>query len=465
MPDGVVVDAVRCGVDGSPDSSQIITKGASGSSTIHIYDARTGNAAGHLDGHRQEIVGLLFTMDGKQLVSSSLDSTIRLWDWPSRKPVRVLTVPRKGAPMRLALAPDGRTLASLVVRFSTRSSQIQLWELDRPESHPSFQTIGIASYLSSVSLRRPVFTPDSRSIIALGKDGTLTQWDVASLSETRPWPWAATNHDFYMDISQDTGQAAFHQQGGDLRVLDMASGIIRTNVLGAEPFDQVRFLGKGQFLLTFRDLFGEGETARKVQVWDARTWRPAGAFSYQHIKRGIAPLGPTFSRADVFAVDSEGKLLVRDLTQPAAPPKMLALPRESDSESAFSAFAVSTDGRLAAAGQENGAISFWNLKTSEFLRTLGEYRGLVASLVFSPDGTRLITTHGSGGQIRLWDLESGQELLTLPVEGVNYDTVFSPDGRVLAAFDVTGHLYLWSAPSWDEIAAAEAKETAEVKQP
>jgi WD40 repeat protein len=268
-----------------------------------------------------------------------------------------------------------------------------------------------------------------------------------------------------MDISQDTGQAAFHQQGGDLRVLDMASGIIRTNVLGAAPFDQVRFLGNGQFLFTFRDPSGVGETERTVQVWDARTWRPTGAFSYQNIKRGIAPLGPTFSRANVFAVDSEGKLLVRDFTQPAAPPKMLALPGESDSESAFSAFAVSPDGRLAAAGQENGALSFWNLKTSEFLRTLGEYRGLVASLVFSPDGTRLITTHESGGQIRLWDLESGQELLTLPVQGVNFDTVFSPDGRVLAAFDVTGHLYLWSAPSWDEIAAAEAKETAEVKQP
>ena len=141
------------------------------------------------------------------------------------------------------------------------------------------------------------------------------------------------------------------------------------------------------------------------------------------------------------------------------------MPGESDSESAFSAFAISPDGRLAAAGQENGAISFWNLKTSEFLRTLGEYRGSVSSLIFSPDGTRLITMHGSGGQISIWDLESGQALLSLPVEGMEFDTVFSPDGRVLAAFSLAGHLCLWSAPSWDEITAAEAKETAEAKQP
>ena len=284
------------------------------------------------------------------------------------------------------------------------------------------------------TLRRPVFTPDSRSIIALNKEGTLTQWDLASLSEAHHWQGADTHRRFYMDISQDTGQAAFEQQdSGDLRVLDMASGIIRTNVLGAEPHDEFRFLGKGQFLLTYWNPPGETEAERRVQVWDARTWRQAGAFSYQNIRRGTAQFGSTFSRANMFAIDSEGKLLVRDLTQPTAPPKMLALPGESDSESAFSAFAISPDGRLAAAGQENGAISFWNLKSSEFLRTLGEYRGFVTSVVFSPDGTRLITTHGSGGQITLWDLESGQALLALPVEGMNFDTVFSPDGRVLAA--------------------------------
>ena len=147
-------------------------------------------------------------------------------------------------------------------------------------------------------------------------------------SETHHWPWADTHHNFYMDISQDTGQAAFEQQGsGGLRVLDMASGIIRTNVLGAEPFDEFRFLGKGQFLLTYWNPPGETEAERRVQVWDARTWRRAGAFSYKDIKRGTARFGPTFSRANLFASDSEGKLLVRDLMQPAAPPEDARLAR------------------------------------------------------------------------------------------------------------------------------------------
>ena len=149
----IPTSAIALSLRFSPDSSQILAIGPGGSSTIEIYDARTGNAAGHLAGHRQQVIGLLF-MDGKRLISSSLDSTIRLWDWPSGKLARVLgAIYRKGAPVRLALAPDGRNLASLVVRFSNWSSaQIQLWDLNRPESHPSFQTIGIASSMSSPRL-------------------------------------------------------------------------------------------------------------------------------------------------------------------------------------------------------------------------------------------------------------------------------------------------------------------------
>ena len=42
---------------------------------------------------------------------------------------------------------------------------------------------------------------------------------------------------------------------------------------------------------------------------------------------------------------------------------------------------------------------------------------------------------------------------------------FSPDGHALMAINEFGVLHLWRAPSWAEIAAAEAKEKAETKQP
>jgi hypothetical protein len=44
-------------------------------------------------------------------------------------------------------------------------------------------------------------------------------------------------------------------------------------------------------------------------------------------------------------------------------------------------------------------------------------------------------------------------------------TGFSRDGSTIAALNLLGDLDLWRAPSWEEIAAAEAKEKAEMKRP
>jgi hypothetical protein len=51
-------------------------------------------------------------------------------------------------------------------------------------------------------------------------------------------------------------------------------------------------------------------------------------------------------------------------------------------------------------------------------------------------------------------------LLTLASSGVVFaKTDFSPDGNILSSIDALGYLHLWRAPSWEEIAAVEAKET------
>jgi hypothetical protein len=42
---------------------------------------------------------------------------------------------------------------------------------------------------------------------------------------------------------------------------------------------------------------------------------------------------------------------------------------------------------------------------------------------------------------------------------------FSADGNAIGWLNQLGALYTWRAPSWEEIAAAEAKEKGEMKQP
>jgi WD40 repeat protein len=78
------------------------------------------------------------------------------------------------------------------------------------------------------------------------------------------------------------------------------------------------------------------------------------------------------------------------------------------------------------------------------------------AIAFSPDGRRLISSSGGREAVKLWDVGTRQELLTLGGGGAPlYGAAWSADGDVILA---GAPWQAWRAPSWEEIAAAEAKD-------
>src|SRR5437870_3548343 len=67
-------------------------------------------------GHMAVVRGLLFSPDGKQLVSAGDDKVIRVWDWQAGKTVRTIRgetgSANEGKIFATALSPDGRWLAA-----------------------------------------------------------------------------------------------------------------------------------------------------------------------------------------------------------------------------------------------------------------------------------------------------------------------------------------------------------------
>jgi WD40 repeat protein len=88
-------------------------------------------------------------------------------------------------------------------------------------------------------------------------------------------------------------------------------------------------------------------------------------------------------------------------------------------------------------------------------RTLRGPKLPIESVAFSPDGKLLATVGGeyraptAPGEIKLWDVSSGKELLSLqghlgPVHGV----AFAPDGKTLASASADGTAKLWDIGKW-----------------
>ena len=76
-------------------------------------------------------------------------------------------------------------------------------------------------------------------------------------------------------------------------------------------------------------------------------------------------------------------------------------------------------------------------------------------VTFSPDGRRLISTSNTREAVKLWDVLTRQELLTLSGAGsLPYAAYWTADGDAI----LSGPPWqVWRAPSWEEIAAAEAE--------
>jgi|SRR5262245_11090446 len=95
--------------------------------------------------------------------------------------------------------------------------------------------------------------------------------------------------------------------------------------------------------------------------------------------------------------------------------------------------AFSPDGKIVAAGTVTGIIKIWDAQTGKEQRVLAQHSDLVNSLAYSPDGLTLAS--GSHDEtIILWDTKSWKPRHKLKLNHARVRSVaFSPDGKTLAS--------------------------------
>lgn len=110
----------------------------------------------------------------------------------------------------------------------------------------------------------------------------------------------------------------------------------------------------------------------------------------------------------------------------------------------MTSIAISPDGTLLAAGNEDGSIFLWDPITHEELFHL-HHPGGVLSLAFSPDGSLLASGGEWDGTIRLWDITQGIQITVLQETSAPIaDLAFSPDGTLLVSASLLGTVRVWS---------------------
>ncbi len=439
-------------------SSELLATGFG--NTIRLWDASSGEPQGQLTNHIGSVRALAFSADGQRLASAGSDRTIRIWSVADQVELRCLRG-HASEGMALAFLPDGKTLVS-----GCGVGTACLWDVtstNRPSCHtslpislgPGVQTaLSPESFEPGTNLNRKVvrrfgftFTPDGRSFITTDPDGSLGLWDARSVQRKESLPALGSNN-WGVALSPDGHWLAVGNASGKVNIWDWRE---RHRVASFEaPFEWfglLRFTRSGRFLwatVMFNDW------TIRCRIWRTEDWQEVPLTRVQVADIWSADLSP----GDRFLAAGYANGAVKLWDFPSG------RLRTTFTNQTGSVWAVlfSPDGRMLASTSFDGTVILRDLFAHREVATLRGHPAAVGGAALSPDGRRLVTGGlGSKDAVRLWDLTTQRELLSLQGEGelIFAHVAFSPDGSTLMATSFAGIANLWRAPSWAEIEAVE----------
>jgi WD40 repeat protein len=113
--------------------------------------------------------------------------------------------------------------------------------------------------------------------------------------------------------------------------------------------------------------------------------------------------------------------------------------------------AFTPDGKTILSGSLDNTLKLWNLETGQEINTLSGHRGWVMSVAVSNDGKQALS--GSYDKtLKLWDIETGQEIYTFTGHTRSVVAVaFSPDNKMVLSGSGDKTLILWDIATGQQV--------------
>lgn len=393
-------------------------------SDIRLWDVQSGSESGRLQGHTGFVGALMFRPGGSELISGSADQTIRLWDLATRKLKQEFRGHRLEV-WALAMGPKANILAS-----GGKDGAICLWDLARASSPREIRLPGAFDSWWCSS--------DGTRVITTGTNGAITEWQAPEFNKPNP-VGQLSPQDSYPFISPDGRQFITGSTNGMVRIRAMKDSQILHEFSAGEGHVRPIIFTEQAKLLWVSDRAG-----KVLRPFDPGTWAPTQGLPLLDMAN-VQAFDVSQNGRWFISVSREGKGSRVSIPSGEITNQDLGMIDVSDA-------VFSPDGELFAVSSTRGLIRIFQTASLHELFTIRSFLLGVTSVMFSPDGRSICAGNPGGGYaLKVWDIPSRQEILSLPGEGSDFWlTTFSANATLLGTLNSKGKLHLWRAPSWDE---------------
>jgi WD40 repeat protein len=392
----------------------------------------------------------VISADGRFLAGANLaDSAIQVWDLVHHQLVQNIRGPQDTVTNRMAISPDGSTLA-VTYRLdyqgpgARQRNQAARQQQMQQNTRENMKNLSAAMSQTEYTAARQALTA---SQAGESPESQVKLWNIQSGSELLTLK-GHTEMIGALSFTAD-GKRVVSVSKAEVRVWASPSGKLLNNYqTSSAPQSPMGILASGTSSLGFvnavalspdgqalaiaeKKMVTEFDTAAMsqamAQMATARQSRAKrGRFSGmnpipQFGKKPEPPVRPQFDPTKG-GIHVEGPVELFSMSdgQPVG-----TLPGHANGADSV---AFSPDGKLLASGGEDHVIRLWSIPAGSVVREFSGETSAVNSLSFSPDG-KLLCSSSNSGSTRIWEIATGEQLATLFSLNNGADwLVVTPDG-------------------------------------